>query len=310
MYEDRGFLDAVIGDGRPLLILSAIFLIACGGFAIFQASTMRLLPHDTAYLGMSAEQLCRYQGCRILHFMIHDRISFGGVLIAIGVLYLWLTEFPLQRGETWAWWALVASGMVGFVSFLSYLGYGYLDSWHGAATLVLLPLFVGGVLYSRDLVSISMPPHPFEVRSRAGLGRALLLLASAGIATAGLVITTVGMTTVFVPQDLEYIGGTRAAIASIHPHLLPLIAHDRAGFGGALASFGVAMFACLRYGRASRALWQALAIAGAAGFTTAVGIHPVIGYLSLTHLAPAVLGMLVFAGGLALAISGTLFARP
>jgi hypothetical protein len=155
-----------------------------------------------------------------------------------------------------------------------------------------------------------MPPHPFDVRSRAGLGRALLLAASAGIAIAGLVITTVGMTTVFVPQDLEYIGGTRAAIASIHPHLLPLIAHDRAGFGGALASFGVAMFASLRYGRSSRALWQALAIAGIAGFTTALGIHPVIGYLSLTHLAPAVLGMLVFAGGLVLAISGTLFARP
>jgi hypothetical protein len=103
---------------------------------------MHLLPHDTAYLGMSADQLCRYQGCRILHFMIHDRIS------------------------------------------------------------------------------------------------------------------------------------------------------------------------CLRYGRPSRALWQALAIAGSAGFTTALGIHPVIGYLSLTHLAPAVLGMLVFACGLVLAISGTLFARP
>jgi hypothetical protein len=171
MRDDRGFLDALVGDGRPLLILSAIFLIACGGFAIFQASSMRLLPHDTAYLGMSADQLCRYQGCRILHFMIHDRISFGGVLIAIGVMYL-------------------------------------------------------------------------------------------------------------------------------------------TGFGGALASFGVAMFACLRYARPSRALWQALAVAGAAGFATAVGIHPVIGYLSVTHLAPAVLGMVVFAGGLILAISGTVFARP
>jgi len=112
-----------------------------------------------------------------------------------------------------------------------------------------------------------------------------------------------------VPQDLEYFGDTRSAIASIRPHLLPLIAHDRAGFGGALASFGVAMFACLRYGRASRAVWQALAIVGIAGFTTALGTHPVIGYLSLTHLAPAVLGM-VFADGLVLAISGTLFARP
>jgi hypothetical protein len=40
------------------------------------------------------------QGCRILHFMIHDRISFGGVLVAIGVLYLWLALFPLRRRES------------------------------------------------------------------------------------------------------------------------------------------------------------------------------------------------------------------
>jgi hypothetical protein len=83
-----------------------------------------------------------------------------------------------------------------------------------------------------------------------------------------------------------------------------LIAHDRAGFGGALASFGVAMLACLRYGRSSRALWQALAIAGIAGFSTALGVHPAIGYLSVTHLGPAVLGAAVFTAGLGLAISG------
>ena len=310
MHDDRSFVDVLVGDGRPLLIVSAIFLLACGAFAIFQASTSQLLPHDVGYLGMSADQLCAYQGCRILHFMIHDRISFGGVLIAIGVIYLWLIEFPLRRGETWAWWALVSSGLVGFTSFLSYLGYGYLDSWHGAGTLVLLPMFLGGIVRARGLATLAIPPLSLDFRSRAGLGRALLLLASAGIAAGGVVITTVGMTTVFVPQDFEFIGETRAAIGAIHPHLLPLIAHDRAGFGGALASLGVAMFPSLRYGRSSRALWQALAVAGTAGFSTAIGVHPVIGYLSVTHLAPAVLGAAVFAVGLGLAISGTLFARP
>jgi hypothetical protein len=309
-HDDRGFLDALLGDGTPLLMASAFFLLGCGTFAIFQASTRQLLPHDTSYLGMSAAELCGYYGCRLLHFMIHDRISFGGVLIAIGVIYLWLIEFPLRRGETWAWWAIVASGLVGFVSFLSYLGYGYLDSWHGAATLTLLPIFAGGAVRARDLGTLTTPPQPLDLGSRAGRGRGLLLLASSGIVVAGLVITTVGMTTVFVPQDLEYIGETRAAIGAIHPHLLPLIAHDRAGFGGALASFGVAMFASLRYGRDSRALWQALAIAGTAGFGTAIGIHPAIGYLSVTHLGPAVLGLAVFASGLVLAISGTFFARP
>src|SRR5262245_48805402 len=76
--DNRGFLEAVIDDGRALLILSAVFLVGCGIFAIFQASTGHFLPHDTVYLGMAASDVCALQDCRILHFMIHDRISFGG----------------------------------------------------------------------------------------------------------------------------------------------------------------------------------------------------------------------------------------
>jgi hypothetical protein len=294
-------LETVIGDGRPLLILSAVFLTGCGIFAIFQAATGHFLPHDSIYLGMTASQVCAFQGCRILHFMIHDRMSFGGVLVATGVLYLWLAICPLRRHESWAWSALAMSGLTGFLSFLAYLGYGYLDTWHGAATLTLMAMFVGGLVRAHGLRRARVEPTPIDLRSGTGIGRALLLLSSIGIGAAGLTIMTVGMTSVFVPQDLEFIGMARDAISAINPHLVPLIAHDRAGFGGALASFAVAMFACLRYGRASRALWQALAIAGVAGFGTAVGVHPAIGYLSVTHLGPAVLGCVVFAAGLALA---------
>jgi hypothetical protein len=191
--------------------------------------------------------------------------------------------------------------LTGFLSFLSYLGYGYFDTWHGAATLTLAPLFVAGLARTRRLRRDTVAPNPLDLRSGRGVGRAILLLSSIGISTAGLTIMTVGMTRVFVPQDLEFIGTTRAAVAAINPHLVPLIAHDRAGFGGALVSFGVAMFCCLRYARPSRALWQALTIAWVAGFGTAVGVHPAIGYLSIMHLGPAVLGCLVFAAGLALA---------
>jgi len=300
--HDRGFLETSIGDGRPLLVVSAVLLVGSGAFAIFQAITGNFLPHDTLYLGMTASELCALQGCRILHFMIHDRISFGGVLVAIGVIYLWLTLFPLRRRESWAWWALALSSLAGFVSFLSYLGYGYLDTWHGAATLTLLPLFVMGLVRTRRLRSVDVVPDSIDLRSGRGIGRALLLLSSVGISVAGLTIVTVGMTSVFVPQDLEFMGMTRAAISAINPRLVPLIAHDRAGFGGALLSFGVAMFGCMRYARPSRALWQALTIAGVAGFGTAVGVHPAIGYLSFTHLGPAVLGCFVFAAGLVLAV--------
>jgi hypothetical protein len=299
--DDRSFLAAVVGDGVPLLIASAIFLIGCGGFAAFQAATGHLLPHDAVYLGMTAEEVCALDRCRILYFMIHDRISFGGVLIAIGVLYLWVTLFPLRRHESWAWWALAASGLVGFLSFLAYLGYGYLDRWHGAGTLTLLPVFALGLFRARELRRRRVSAQPLDLRTASGLGRALLALSSVGIAAAGVTIMTVGMTRVFVPQDLEFMRTTREAIAGINPHLIPLIAHDRSGFGGALVSFGVAMFACLRYGATSRALWQALAIAGAAGFGTAIGVHPAVGYLSVSHLGPAVFGAAVFAAGLLLA---------
>jgi len=282
------------------LILSAMVLLGSGAFAIVQGATGHFLPHDARFLGMTAAELCTLQACRILHFMIHDRVSFGGVLIAIGVMYLFLASVLRRRRESWAWWALAASGGIGFASFLAYLGYGYLDTWHGVATLLLLPLFLGGLIGTRELRCDVVAPIPIEIRSARGRGHALLLLASVGISLAGMTITTIGMTSVFVPQDLEFIGMSRAAIGDISPRLIPLIAHDRAGFGGALVSFGVAMFACVRYARPSAALWRVLAIAGIAGFATAVGVHPAIGYLSLMHLGPAVFAALLFAAGLVL----------
>jgi len=109
----------VLGNGRPLLLLTGIGLALAGGFALFLALTYQFLPHDIAFLGLTADQLCTINNCRVVGFMIHDRIAFGGALLSIGLLYLWLTEFPLQEGQVWAWWLLAVSGVVGFGSFLT-----------------------------------------------------------------------------------------------------------------------------------------------------------------------------------------------
>jgi hypothetical protein len=302
MDDDRGFFETLIGDGRSLIKLTALLMMGAGAFALFQAATGHFLPHDTEYLGMTAAQLCTLHGCRIVHFMMHDRVSFGGVLLAIGVMYLWLAEFPLRRRESWAWWALAISGGAGFLSFLAYLGYGYLDSWHGAATLGLLPLFAGGLVLTRPLRVERVTRAPLDFRSRIGLGRILLLASTFGIIAAGCTIMTVGMTTVFVPQDIEFMGITPSELRAVNAHLVPLIAHDRAGFGGALISCGLAMFLSVLYARPSRNLWQALALAGLAGFCTAIAIHPVIGYMSLTHLGPAIAGACVFVLGMVMSV--------
>ena len=96
-HDNRGFISALIGDGRSLISFVGLMLVLFGAFALFLALTRQFLPHDLQYLGMSAEELCAHRGCRIVHFMMHDRAAFGGTLVAVGLLYLWLAEFPLRH---------------------------------------------------------------------------------------------------------------------------------------------------------------------------------------------------------------------
>ena len=176
-----------------------------------------------------------------------------------------------------------SAAAAGFLSFLAYLGYGYLDTWHGAATLALLPLFVFALLRTRQLRHDTRSSHARRRCDASDAAAHCLLVSTFGITMAGLTIMTVGMTLVFVPQDLEFMRHDARGARALNPHLVPLIAHDRAGFGGALLSVRLAMFTRVSYGRPSRHLWQALAIAGVCGFTTAIGVHAVIGYNSPSH---------------------------
>jgi hypothetical protein len=288
-------------------MFTGLSLVLSGGFALFLAASGHFLPQDTQFLGMTSEQLCAVRDCRILRFMIHDRVAFGGALIAIGLLYIWLAEFPLRRAEAWAWWLFILSGLLGFGSFLAYLGYGYLDTWHGMATLLLLPCFVVGVVRSAALLSKPIRIHalfksslPLSWTSPLGMGRVCLLMTAVGMMAGGLTILGVGMTRVFVPQDLHFMGLLPADLDSINPRLVPLIAHDRAGFGGALLTTGITLFFSVWCAGPSRSLWQVLCIAGTVGFATAIGIHPIIGYNDLVHLAPALLGAAVFFIGILL----------
>lgn len=123
------------------------------------------------------------------------------------MLYVWLVAFPLARGEAWAWWTLVVSGAVGFATFLLYLDSGYLDTWHGPGTLLLLPVFWTGVGRSRRLLRgatswrmlLRLAPGP-PWRSAAGAGRALLLATAAGTVAVGTLVAAVGY------DDLVHVG--------------------------------------------------------------------------------------------------------
>jgi hypothetical protein len=209
---------------------------------------------------------------------------------------------------------LLVSGVLGFGSFLTYLGYGYLDTWHGAATLLLLPCFAGGVWRLRSMANARIDPTDEEHCQRAlllpatwaawptaaGFGRLCLLMSALGTIGGGITIQIIGMTSVFVPSDLEFMGINSAELDAVNPRLIPLIAHDRAGFGGGIATAGFLTGVAIWFAEPCRSLWQALFIAGLAGWTAAIGIHPVIGYTDTLHLAPAVVGAVLYFLGLAL----------
>lgn len=308
--DRRTLLDALLGDGRFLLIFTSLILVLSGLFVIVQSLTGHFLPHDVAYLGLDAQQLSVFNNGTITRFMFHDRISFGGSIIAVGLLYMWLAEFPLKNKEGWAWYLFLFSGLIGFGSFLTYLGYGYFDSWHGVATALLMPFYIAGLVRSYALVKYSVSirslfaqSEKLNVRTVYGAGKLLLLVAAMGMFLAGITIMVVGMTTVFVPQDLAYMDITVCGIEKINTNLKPLIAHDRAAFGGGLATIGLLYFFILRKGDPVISLWQIVALSMTIGFSSAIGVHYLIGYKDMTHLLPAYLGAMISVLGLLLTYS-------
>ena len=292
MRDERGLLEALLSDGRFLLSLTAFVLFLSGGFAIFQSFTGYFLPQDVHALGFDAERLAAMANLRVVKFMFHDRVAFGGTLLAIGLAYWYLAEFPLRAGERWAWWTFCVSGACGFASFLTYLSFGYLDNWHGIATLFLLPVYLAGLWRARpakvDWRDLWQPGQP------AGLGRWALGFLAAGMLAAGATIMVVGMTTVFVPQDLAFMCITREGLQKVSSRLVPVIAHDRAGFGGGLFSTGIILLLMARHAPLTKSLIQVVALMGLAGFGAALGVHPAIGYTDTVHLLPAYLGCGIF----------------
>ena len=106
----------------------------------------------------------------------------------------------------------------------------------------------------------------------------------------------------FVFSDLQYLQTTAAAIGGVNAHLLPLLAHDRAGFGGALASDGIAVLLLSLWGlrRGERWVWWTLLSTGLTGLGCGIYAHVAVGYLEFGHLLPLALSAVVFIAALSL----------
>jgi hypothetical protein len=262
-----------------------------------------LLWYDREFLGADLDHLHAIDH-DLVHFLQHDRITMAGTMVAVGALYAGLAVGGVRRGHPWARDAYLASGWIGFPTLLYFLGFGFVEPLHTAVTVVLFPMFLAATRCGSGRPSWTvLAEGPEHRRRRALVGQLLLVVTGVGLFVGGAVVSTVGLTGVFVPSDLEFLGTDREVLRAAGPRLLPFVAHDRAGFGGALmaAATAITLLSAWGWHRGESWVWWTLAAAAAAGFLPAVVVHGAIGYTDLGHLAPVLVGIALTATGLALA---------
>jgi len=282
--------------GWAFLAAAGWMLIVIAVAAFGTAASIRVLPHEVQFLNSTISEIALQDHAgNLVGFMVHNRVSFAGALMATGLLYLWLAHGPLRRGEAWAWWAFLLSGYTGASSFLSYFLTQYIDVWHGLGTLgISLTITIGLALTyptlkgSRNILSL-WPPDAFaDLFSAFGVGRLLFSTWAVGMIVGGSLVLETGVVRVFVPEDLQFMRSTVETLRQIDPQVIPFVAHDRIGFGGALISCGIVAMACVWH-LLNRESVGALGWLSAAWFVrmiTAIGVHPLVGYVNLMHLLP------------------------
>ena len=281
-----------------------VAMILGGGLTIALALTRVLLPYDEHYLGLTADAL-RRNSPRLFAFMAHDRGTLAGTMLGLGWLYLVLAWHGVRRARHGAKTAVIASALAGFASFFSFFGFGYFDTLHAFVAVVLFQLTVqimvgeeGGAPRLAGLVD-----EENAARRRALWGQLMWIVHSIGLLIAGCVILGIGMTSVFVGEDLQFLCLTEPQAKDLGARLIAVVAHDRATLGGMLLASGVAMLLpvlwCFR--RGERWLWWAMAGLGAPAYGIAIGVHFMVGYTDWRHMVPAFVGLGLWLGGLWLA---------
>jgi hypothetical protein len=312
LFEETRNAAAPARTERPAEMSWLWTLLMGGGMllgsvlALAVAATRVILPYDEAYLGISRAALASFHP-RLLDFMAHDRVSLAGAMVAIGVMYVGLSLYGVRRGLHWAQKTICISAFTGFASFFLFLGFDYLDPLHAFVTLALLQLLLLGV-HARlgTYIPTVRPPGRGDRAWRRSLwGQLVLIIHAAGLLGAGLTISAIGVTHVFVHEDLEYMETTAEALRAFHPRLLPLVAHDRATLGGMLLAAGWAFLLPALWGfrNGSAWLWWTLLAAGLPAYTAAILVHYTVGYTSPMHLLPVFSGLGLLTLGLALSYS-------
>lgn len=284
-------------------LLFGLSILLGGIIALYFAFTSIILPYDEAFIGLTRAELLQINP-RILSFMSHDRMALAGTMISAGILYIQLARHGLTRNLHWSKIAFHSAAIVGFLGIFLFIGYGYFDWLHGLFWLILLPIYYASYKQGKTVTGAPYSSHGSNDRAwqLANYGQLMFVMLGFAIVVGGVVISTIGVSNVFVSTDISYLCMPPQMLDSINSRLIPVIAHDRAGFGSALVSVGllVLMVSLWGFRRGERWIWNTLAVGALPAFIAGIGTHFYIGYTTFIHLLPVYFLIILYVLGLVL----------
>ncbi len=281
--------------------LFGLSILIGGLLALLISITSIILPYDEYFLNMTKETLDNFNN-HILFFMAHDRMTLAGTMISGGMVYIALAYYGIRKGLLWAKQATDVAAITGFLGILMFIGYGYLDWLHLIFWIILAPFYVIGFIKTKHLKgtpsSTNRTNH--SIWRHSLLGQFLFVFLGFSLTLGGIVISYIGVTSVFIPTDISYICMPPEMLSEFNDKLIPVIAHDRAGFGSALISVGllILMLSLWGFQQGNKWVWWTLLIGGIPAFICGIAVHFAIGYTTFIHLLPAYFALALFVLGL------------
>ncbi|WP_053364979.1 dihydroorotate dehydrogenase [Bacillus sp. FJAT-27245] len=274
------------------------FAITVAGFiALFFSMKDVILPYDEAFLGIFRDDILNFNQA-ILFFMAHDRMTLSGTMISGGIIYMQLARHGIRHGLHWARKAVNTAGIIGFLGIFLFIGYGYFDWLHGLFWLILLPFFITGIMKTRSAQESPTSMNLYNSRAwkLSLVGQLAFILLGASLTIGGAVISFIGASSVFVPTDITYLCMSPEMLNAFNEKLIPVIAHDRAGFGSALLSVGLLVLMVALWGirEGERWVWWTFSIGALPAFLAGIVTHFIIGYTDFIHLLPAYFALLLY----------------